>query len=72
MKCQHCQGTGRIAVFYKPGGFLYHLEWCPECNGSGTTLCCGDAREQPAGKDDDPAPEVFRKAKAERDEAWER
>jgi hypothetical protein len=59
MKCQHCHGFGRIAVFKTimielgpATQAVYRLEPCPECNGCGTTSCCGDSMIQPPKKEE--------------------
>jgi hypothetical protein len=55
MKCDHCHGFGRTPVSMDPaplGMAPYRLEPCPECNGCGTTSCCGDAVAQPEEKED--------------------
>jgi DnaJ-class molecular chaperone len=54
MKCERCQGFGRIPITNHPRE-AYRLEPCPDCNGCGTTSCCGDSIAQP-DKDEDPQP----------------
>ncbi len=46
MKCDHCQGFGRLAITNHPLP-TYRLVPCPDCNGSGITSCCGDDIAQP-------------------------
>jgi hypothetical protein len=53
MKYDRCHGFGREArdIADRPGH--YQLIPCPECNGCGTTSCCGDSIAQPDEKEDD-------------------
>lgn len=53
MKCERCQGRGRI-VTAKGRWRTYDCdveyeasEPCPDCNGSGQAHCCDGLREQP-------------------------
>jgi DnaJ-class molecular chaperone len=46
MKCERCQGFGRIPITNHPRE-TYRLEPCPDCNGRGTKSCCGDSVAQP-------------------------